>query len=263
MNTARINRETAHTCKWRACSIIQYKYYCLFLTFIFLSIAIPGFASNKIVINTGNSEPYITEEGGGFYGLITKEIFRRMGIEAKVICVPSERSLINANNGIEDGVIARIEGLEKTYTNLIRVPEIVVDFEFIAYSRDVDFNVDGWDSLKPYHVGFIRGWKIFEKMVVGTEGITYTRGPAQLFNLLENRKIDIALYERWGGLWWTDKLKLDVHALKPAIDVKPLYIYLNKNHQLMVTEAATVLAEMKKDGTYQKIFDQTLTYLRR
>ena len=58
-----------------------------------------------------------------------------LGVELRLVKLPAERGLINANAGIEDGDLARITGLEKQYPNLVRVPEKLVDLDFTAFSK--------------------------------------------------------------------------------------------------------------------------------
>lgn len=218
-------------------------------------------AAEKLVLNCGNSNPYITADGGGFYGLVVQEVFRRLGLEAETVRLPSERALLNANDGIEDGNIARIKGLEKKYPNLMRVPEKVIDFEFVAYSKDSNIPVTGWTSFKSYDVGFITGWKILEKNVTHTKSLTKVKNPRQLFALLVKDRADIIIFERWGGLWWNKELNADAHLIMPPVEKREMFMYLHKKHAVLVAEVARALAGMKKDGAYQRIFDKTLGIL--
>ena len=82
-----------------------------------------SFAADLLVLNTGSNEPYINENGGGFYGLLTREIFSRIGIDAQTVRLPSQRALLNANNGVEDGNIARIKGMGKNIQTLFEYLE--------------------------------------------------------------------------------------------------------------------------------------------
>ncbi|GMQ89555.1 MAG: transporter substrate-binding domain-containing protein [Gammaproteobacteria bacterium] len=218
----------------------------------------PLSAAEKLVLNAGSAAPFVRADGNGFYNLLVKELFRRMDMEAEVIALPSERALLNANAGIEDGNIARTRGIEKKYTNLVRVPGKVVDFEFMVFTEKADFPVTGWDSLKPYDVGFITGWKILEKNVTGTRSTTRVRSRKQLFALLDNRRVDIVLHDRWGGLWWLQQHPGNIHYLEPPVATRELFLYLNKKHENLVPLAASTLAAMKQDGEYQRIFDLTL-----
>jgi len=226
-----------------------------------LSPVTPASAGEKLVINSGNANPYITPEGGGFYAEIAAEAFRRIDIEVEVIPVVAARALINANRGIEDGIIARIAGLEKEYPNLIRVPEKIVDFGFTAFTRDLKFKVNGWDSLKPYEIGFVSGWQIFEKNITEAKLITKVKTADHLFQMLDKDRIEVGLYERWGGAWWIRELGLDLQPLEPPVSVMPLFLYLHKQHADLVPRVTQTLRDMKKDGSYQAIYDRNLSVL--
>ncbi len=118
---------------------------------ILLSLAISTnvLASDKMVIGTGLKPPLVSSETApGFLDTLAKEVFHRLGIELEVIILPAERALINANNGIEDGNLLRIKGLEKQYPNLIRVPEKMMNSEFVAMPSSPSFpGRDGRASL--------------------------------------------------------------------------------------------------------------------
>lgn len=215
----------------------------------------------KLVINSGGNEPFVSSDGTGFYTLIVNEVFSRLGIDVEFIPLPNQRALINANDGIDDGNMARIEGIEKKYPNLVRVPEKIVDYEFVAYSLDPDIHIDGWESLKPFEVAYVNGWQIFEKKVHDTKKLTRVRKAAQLFRLLKNDRVDVILFERWGGLWWKRNMHVDARLLHPPLATKALYMYLHKSQADLVPAVAQALADMKKDGTYQRIFDEKLTVL--
>ena len=60
-----------------------------------------------------------------------------MVIEISIIFVPAERALRNVNDGIEDGNFLRIAGMSDKYPELVQVPEKLVVWEFVAFSRKV------------------------------------------------------------------------------------------------------------------------------
>ncbi len=233
---------------------------CLFMLANTSSQAWSG-EKRKLVINSGGNEPYVSSDGSGFYTLIVNEIFKRLGIDVEFISLPNQRSLIFANDGIDDGNMARIKGLEKKYPNLIRVPEKIIDYEFVAYSLDTDISMDGWESLKPYEVAYISGWQIFETNVRDTKKRTRVRNPTQLFGLLQNKRADIILFEHWSGLYWNKRLNVGARLLRPPLATRALYMYLHKKHADLVPAVAQTLTDMKKDGTYQRIFYDKLAVL--
>ena len=177
----------------------------------------------------------------------------------KIVQLPSERALVNADEGIDDGNFARVEGLDKQYPNLIQVPEEITRFEFVAFSRGMKFKTEKWDSLKPYNVGIITGWKILEANITGTKSLTKVADEKMLFSLLKQDRADIVVYDRRQGRVVLKKLKMDyINILEPPLAVKSMYPYLNKKHKDLVPKLTETLRAMKKDGTYQKIVDEVL-----
>ena len=207
-------------------------------------------------MNSGSPESVANSTGDGFYNLIAAEVFRRLNIPLEFIRVQSLRALIQVNKGIDDGNIARIEGIEKKWTNLIRVPESFFTFEFTAFSLSDDIPIDGWDSLKPYTVGHVRGWYIYHKNTKGVKKVLVANDDAQLFNLLKQGRIKIALYERYQAPFWYKQVGFVPKRLSKPLAKKKMYIYVNKKHKALVPRMAEALREMKQDGTYQKIFDR-------
>ena len=219
----------------------------------------PLLAETKLTLNSGTAEPFITEDGGGFYGDLVKEIFSRLDIDAKVIRLPSSRSVINANKGIDAGVIARTKGFEKKFKNLIRVPGSIVKFRFVAYSLDKEIDVTDWNSFEHYSVGMIRGWRIYEKNVVKAKKITKVTNAEQLFKLLLNGRSDLILSEYYRGSWWNKHLNVNAHLIGSPIAEKDMFLYMHKKHAALVPKIAKVLQDIKKDGTYHRIQDETMS----
>lgn len=218
--------------------------------------------SQVIVMNTSNNPPNSTGEYGGICDRIMTEGFRRIGITLKIVTLPSERALINANEGIDDGNFARVQGLEKTYSNLIQVPEDIARFEFTVFSIKARFKPVGWDSLSPYNVGIINGWKILESNITHAKSLTRVRDESLLFNLLAVERADVVVYDRMQGKYFLNKSGVkDVVALVPPLAVKAMYPYLNKRHKELVPKLAGALRAMKRDGTYAKIVDGVLKSL--
>lgn len=229
---------------------------------LLFALSAQAMATGTLVLNTGVRMPYTQPNRSGFLDRLVAEVFRRIGIKAEVqVYEASERAMQNANGGIDDGIAMRIKGLETQYPNLIRVPEKVIDNDFVAYSRKHRFPTQGWDSLAPYHVAHIIGWKVFENHLGERRDVTLVRNAEQLFELLRQDRADVILYERWQGLWWSRQMALDARLLEPPLATQEMFIYLHRRHEALVVGVAAALAAMKKDGSYGRIFDETLTPL--
>lgn len=162
------------------------------------------------------------------------------------------------NQGVSDMELPRIAGMEKEYSNLVMVPEKVVEYRFVAFSRDVK-DVYGWDDLGGQKVGYLIGWKIFDNNVPSTAEVTKLSRPELLFDMLEKGRLDLALYEKYAG--WENVRSHGHFSVKECptpLAVKPMYIYLHASRKDLAPCVAEALRKMKADGTYQRIADQTL-----
>jgi polar amino acid transport system substrate-binding protein len=218
-------------------------------------------AADKLVLSSGVLAPYTTPDHKGFLDQLIKAVFQEVGIEAELLIYPTatERGMLNANEGIDDGLAMRVAGLETKYPNLIRVPEEVAVNDFVAITTRYSFETTSWDTLKPYVVSYIIGWKVFEQNQPQGMELTKVRDAEQLFTLLANNRADVALYERWQGVVQTRAMGLKVTVLEPPLVHTKMYMYLHKKHAALVPRVAQALVKLKKNGTYQRIFDNTLT----
>ena len=218
-----------------------------------------AWAGETLVISTGVGPPFTTARRDGFLDQLLAEAFRRAGAKAEMLVhESSERALMNANNGVDDGGAPRIKGLEAQYPNLMRIPEKLFDNDFVALALRQRFATPDWQALAPYHIAYLIGWKIFENNLGERSEVTKVRDAEQLFSLLRQERADVILYERWQGLWRARNLGLPVAAMEPPLARQEMYCYVNSKHAALVPAVAAALAAMKRDGTYRRIFDATL-----
>lgn len=216
-----------------------------------LCCAVPAFADGQTITVSTNNTPLDRQA----LEAISETAFRRLGIDFKLISLPSERSLTSANLGEVDGEGLRVGGLEGQYPNLIQVPERYIRISFVAFAKDATISLDGgWDSLKPHRVAFITGWKMFEANASGAKVVNRVEKPEQLFQMLETGRVDLALYTRADGAALVRKLGVpSIAPVAPALKDVDMYLYLNRKHAALVPRLAQVLKEMKADGTYNRI----------
>ena len=230
-----------------------------FLLFLFFFLVTPCTATQKLFITTSVGPPVSNESDTGFYDLLLKESFRRINRQIDIEHLPAERALINANSGITDGEFPRISGLETLYPNLVRVPEKITNYEFVAFSKHHEEKMTSWDVLQPYDVAIVRGWKILEKNIVNTRSLVRTKDQKLLFNLLVNDRADIVVYSRLEGYAVIRSLGLEgIVALEPPLAVREMYLYLNKKHKQLIKPLAQALREIKADGTFTEIKNRAL-----
>ncbi len=228
---------------------------CAFLALCVAGTPIPARAE-KLWLSTGALPPITSSPGHpGFINELARAAFGRIGVEVGVITVPTGRSLINVNDGIDDGDIFRVAGAEAAFPNLIRIPEKTLDTDFVAYTKRSDIRIRTWADLQPFSVAFAAGWRPYELNVKGVKELTKTTSINELPALLEKGRVDVILMDRWQGQWVIRQSGYRFHLLEPPLVRYEMFMYLNKKHAALVPKVAKALADMKADGSYQQLYD--------
>jgi len=214
-----------------------------------------------LVLNDTNAPPFTTHDHQGFLDAVAGEAFRRAGVKLRLVKLPAERGLINANAGTDDGDLTRIAGLDAQYPNLIRVPEKLLDSEFTAFSKNAVLPAT-WDVLRAHPIGHIRGWKIYENQLAGAPLVVTSDDASQMFRQLQLNRIDVALYERWLGQSLLKQQGIKgIYPLDPSLGKREMFIYLNKRHAALVPKLAEALRAIKAEGLYDRLYKEKVLSL--
>jgi polar amino acid transport system substrate-binding protein len=235
----------------------------ILLQLILLAFAFVSNADGQDPLYIGSAfEPPISRtDQTGMVDLIVRQAFDRIGKNVFITHLPAERSLLNASMGINDGDLIRVEGLQKHYPDLIKVNEKLIDFEFVAFSKDSQIHIDGWHDLSRHSVGIVRGWKILEEKAAHAL-LTQVDSLALLFTLLEKGRADVVIYERLAGEYAMRSMTIaGVYLTATPLEIQPMYLYLHRAHSDLVDPLVSALKEMKQDGTYQRIIAEGLEAL--
>jgi polar amino acid transport system substrate-binding protein len=212
---------------------------------------------NSLIINSGSSSPLTIDDNYGFYPDLVNEIFTRLNVPIFIRHTQSSSSLKNVNQGRDDGVIVRIKGLEKKLTNLIRIPEKVIELEFIPLSNDKNIKIETWDDLKDYNIAYIKGWKIFDNKVMLYKSLTKAKNMTQLLQLLQKKRVDVILSQRIVSQSVMKQLNYFPYMHSPLAK-REMFIYMHKKNKKLVPKIESELKKIKQDGTYNKIYKKNI-----
>ena len=216
-------------------------------------------AAEPLVINTMLAPPLIDLEKGGLLDRTVSEAFRRLGIEIVYQPISAQRSLLNVDTGLDDGNLARVKGLTDLFPNIRMIPESLMNFRFVAFSRDQSIKIENWDSLQDYNVAIIRGWKIVEANTAQIRSVIKVKSGQQLFRLLKQGRVEIVIFGYAMGLRIAESMNIrDIHVLKPNLAERDLFLYMNKKHEPLIPRIDQALREMKADGSYERIYLSTM-----
>jgi len=212
-----------------------------------------------LVLNTSYFPPINSPDKSGFLDLLYRELFARLGIAFEIQMLPAERALQNANAGIDDGDTCRIAGLQSTYPNLVHTTEPVMGYQMTVFSKEEKITISGQESLMPYALGMVTGWKILERTTRQHPSRTMVDSADQLFWMLDQGRVDIALIERLVGMEAVNRLGIKgVRVLSPPFLTGDWFLYLHKKHQSLIPRIDAELRKMKQDGAYERIRQQVL-----
>lgn len=191
---------------------------------------------------------------------LTKVLCDRMnGIVCEFVSLPSARSLDAFGQGELDIEGPRNSTVETNFSNIVKIPEAIFVNELVAFSKDSNIKLSGWNSLKRFRVAYVRGWKIYENNVKNVKDLEILNHQEALFKFLDEGRTDVILLSRISGLKVISDLSLKgIAAIEPPLVVKNLYLYMNKKHEKLAPIFAKILHDMKSDGTYQQIYDQII-----
>jgi len=232
---------------------------------MFLLASGPAASQSKVLsLNASQVPPFHTSDQQGMEDRLVRELYRRLGFEVQIRDVPAERGLRLLDEGYDDGMLARNPNMQQRYPNVVQFSESALTREYVVFTKTENFEPAGWDSLAPYHVGIVTGWKILERNIKNAASLSTASDGARLFQLLEEGRVQVVVFNRWGGLQLVNDLRLEgVRTLEPPLARRDVFFYLHKRHGDLAARASDELRRMKRDGTYDRIVAETLSPLAR
>lgn len=192
---------------------------------------------------------------------VLREAYQRLGVPVEIRPMGGVGALEASSSGSVDAELQRIDGVSRSFPELIQVPIPINYLLGAAFSIEYDFRVAGWRSLQPYRLGIVKGI-IFSNE--GTRGmdVKVAEDYDQIFEMLQTGDIDVAVVPRVNGLYalrnlnpGEDSENNPVREMEGVLETLLLYHYVHKSRSEIVPELTEILGEMLNDGTTRKIRD--------
>lgn len=221
----------------------------------------------SVIIVSANWAPYEFEEDGQIKGIsvdIVEEAFKRMGYKVIKKILPFSRAIEMLENGDIDMITDVKNTAERQKNGIFSKESIITTYTSLFVKSDSNIKFDGNVlNLKPYKIGTIRDYTYGQEFDNAVKNkiikIEEVDDKLQNINKVLDNRIDICVENRLvllNALKSTnneEKLK----ELKPEVSQTPVYAWFSKkkNPEKMVDEFDIKLAEIKKDGTFEKIYN--------
>ncbi len=199
-------------------------------------------AANMPTLKFAVAEENSSRLENAFY-VALKNIGYNLSISARVMA----SAQVSANSGENDGFLAQVAGAEATFPNLVIVPEPLETLSFeVVTSSDKQLAVKSWSDLSGLHVGTLyQSAFIDEHLPKDVKKVIKKNSAVELLTALANHEFDVAIV---GVISSEEKfLPAGVQYLGP-IDSAPIYAYLNKRNEGLVSALATEIKRMKTTG---------------
>jgi len=160
---------------------------------------------------------------------LLQQAYAEIGLQITVVPLPAGRSLRMANQGLYDGELFRIGGLQSQFPNLLQVPVELRQLRLFAYVRaDRTDNWQQWQHRKELVIGHVRGFRLAtQQQFAGNRVETTTLQQAQ--ELLLQGKIDLLLEDEWSL-----PANRELQRLPEVLAQAGLFHYLHIRHQALM-----------------------------
>jgi len=197
---------------------------------------------------------------------LINSISKKIGISVSFEIIPWSRLLQNVRKGNIDCAMAFL--LDSEYTkNMVYMKQPITIGEYSVFIKKE--NKSYFKELKDFEgksIAVNRGFKtpeVFQQAVNDNKITQYDVGnEEQSLQMLMSSRVNGVLTDKNVGLFNLQQMKIDsVIPLDASLATTPVFLVFSKKWQTngIVNKFDEALAEMKQDGTYQKILIQYLT----
>lgn len=239
----------------------NFKLFLLIFGFLLLSAAGSTIAGPQTTKRTKNViiSSIVNEQTHELAKEVVRAAYKKIGLSVEFNDLPARRALEWANSGKTDGDLARIDGTEKEFTNLIKISTPVTEFKGVVFTQKIKKNITSWEDLSGLSVGIIGGIRYSD---IGTKGLNriLAQDMSQLFKLLSKDHIDVAIAVLDAGRIEIHRnfKESKIHIIGQPLHSAPLFHYVHKKNKDLVPQLEIALQEMMKNGEIQSIRERAL-----
>ncbi|THB70465.1 MAG: hypothetical protein D6B28_09250 [Gammaproteobacteria bacterium] len=190
---------------------------------------------------------------------VLKEISKKTGYKMDLITLPHKRAKVMLKKGEIDADLARIKEFSDNYNSFVMVDEPIVKLPFYAYSKNKDVSIEDIKSSKTLRIAALRG-QVFSPTFFKSSQITFVNSIKSGFWFLHKKRADIFVTDEISAQTTTDILKLEelgIYKLNQPLAVVDAYTFFSAENADIAIEYKKALIEIKKEGIYDKIFEET------
>ncbi len=179
---------------------------------------------------------------------------QRMGYNMTMDAAPMSYAIQMANSGERDALASQTRGLETSFPNLVMISEQLCNVSFPVFMReDSGFKLESWEDLSGLVVGHLyQKTYIINHLPEDIAGTIQRESFYDLNLALAAGECDAIITSST-----LDRKLITMEGIVQVgtLDRLPSYTYFNKKYESLVPLLSKTLADMKADGTYDKIVE--------
>ena len=201
---------------------------------------------------------YVADSDDHFAGrAVVEEAYRRLEIPAEFRGFQADEALKASNGGQVQAELQRIDGIHHRFKNLVQVPIPINYIQGAAFSKEYDFPILGWHSLKPYKIGSVEGILFAERGTAGME-VKVAKTYPELIEWIHDGKVDVGVMPRISGLTSIrESERADVKEMEGVLETMLAYHYLHRSRADLAPRLSRVLKKMLLEGTTKRLRKET------
>lgn len=188
-------------------------------------------------------------------GEILRSVYARLNITIEFADVPGKRALALSSSGELDGEVHRIANLAQTYPTLVQISPPINYIEPSVFTTTLRFDVHGWDSIRDYRIGIVRGVGSSEAGTRGMSDVTAATSLESMIRMLDAGRFELMVTDLFSGNAAVRTLNLQsrIAALSPPLQRIYIYHYLHERHRDLARKVEAVIREMDASGELARL----------
>jgi polar amino acid transport system substrate-binding protein len=188
-------------------------------------------------------------------GEILRAVYGHLNIAVEFEDVPGKRALALSSAGELDGEVHRIANLARDYPTLVQISPPINYIEPSVFTAALRFDVKGWNSIKDYSVGIVRGVGSSEAGTRGMDRVTAAASLENMIRMLDAGRFDLMVTDLFSGRVAVKKLDLQsrIHSLGAPLEKIYIYHYLHERHRDLAGKVGSVIQEMDASGELARL----------
>jgi len=188
-------------------------------------------------------------------GEILRAVYGRLNIAVEFEDAPGKRALALSSTGELDGEVHRIANLARTYPTLVQISPPINYIEPSVFTTALRFDVQGWNSIKDYSIGIVRGVGSSEAGTSGMSRVTAAASLESMIRMLDADRFDLIVTDLFSGRAAVRKLNLQsrIRALSPPLEKIYVYHYLHERHRDLAGKVGAIIQDMEASGELARL----------